>query len=388
MKIFELPDLGEGLPDAIIREWHVNVGDEIKVDQPLVSMETAKALVDVPSPYTGKVTTLHGKEGDTINTGEPLVSFDADAEESDTSDKGTVVGDLQEAEQQTSVPEAVSTVAQTHITAASGIRTTPAVRALAQRLDVDLASVTGTGANGMISAADVRAAADSQTQANNSPALNSIADEHFIELSAVKRAMAASMTLSHQQVVPVTIIDDADISAWDKSQNPTVRIIQAITAACAAEPVLNSHFDSASMRYRQFEEVNLGIAVDTPRGLYVPVIHNVQDKADEALRSELNDLKEQAKSHAIPADKLKNPTIMLSNFGAIAGRYANPIVVPPMVAIIGVGRAREEVCLKDGQLGNRRVMSICVSIDHRAVTGGEAARFLKVMCEHLAQPAL
>ena len=383
MNVFNLPDLGEGLPDAQIREWYVKEGDEVTVDQPLVAMETAKALVDVPSPYTGKIIKLHGKVGDTINTDEPLVTYDAEAQGvTPPGDRGTVVGQLEEASTTISEDIAVATGA----VISSRIKASPAIRALAKKLNVDLSSVTPTGPAHTITAEDVKNLAETTGTSSKTHTTSSL-NADMQPLSAVRRAMAASMTHSHHTIVPVTIVDDADLSSWDKKQDITLRLVRAIAAACEAEPMLNAHFDGQQLTFRFNKVVNLGIAVDTSHGLYVPVLKDIANQDNVSLRSNIERLKIQAQERSIAPNDMRGATIMLSNFGVYAGRYANPIVTPPMVAIIGVGRARDEMVIINREPQIRRMLPISLSIDHRAVTGGEAARFLKFVMDELAKPS-
>ncbi|MDF1759835.1 MAG: dihydrolipoamide acetyltransferase family protein [Coxiellaceae bacterium] len=375
MKTFKLPDLGEGLPDAIIREWYINVGDEVKVDQPLVAMETAKALVDVPSPYHGNIEKLFGDVGDTINTHDPLIGFSGDAEEGSREDSGTVVGAI---EVSGDVMTESATGVQTQKASGARAKVTPAVRALAKRLGVDLNGITGTGPQGMISKADVEAA-----QGGVAAAPKADAEVKGEVLSGLRRAMVMSMQQSHQKIVPVTLCDDADIQSWQK-QDVTVRLIRAIQTAVQQEPLVNSYYHGETMSVETFKEVNVGMAVDTPEGLFVPVIKDVANLSDEQLREKINQFKQQAQTKSIAQDDLHGATIMLSNFGAFAGKYANPIIVPPMVCILGVGRSRDSAVVIDGNVEVHKLMPLSVTVDHRAVTGGEATRFLRAVMDALS----
>lgn len=357
MKIFYLPDLGEGLPDAEIREWLIKEGDEVKIDQPIVSMETAKALVDVPSPYDGKIAKLYGGPGDIIKTGSPLVGYEQ------SEDSGTVVGSIEVGS--TVIREAPMGITSQQIQTA--IRVSPAVRALAKQLNVDLATVTPTGPGGSITLQDVR---------NIGEAGSTQLDKEFEALHGVRRSMATTMAMAHAQVVPVTLVDDADIHHYASDEDITLRLIQAIVAACQAEPALNAHFDGKNLGRRLFTEVNVGLAVDTAKGLYVPVIKAANTLSKQALRDTINDFKQHAKNQDFSQESLQGATITLSNFGVFVGRYANPIVVPPTVAIIGVGKLRDEVVAVAGKPDVHRIMPISLTFDHRAITGGEAARFL------------
>ena len=392
MSIFKLPDLGEGLPEAEIVEWHVNVGDEVKTDQPLVSMETAKAVVEVPSPQDGKIEKLHGQPGDTILTGAPLVEFNSVSANSETAptsterkDTGTVAGKIEETD--TILEEEVITINRAK--GVGGPKATPAVRALARKLKVDLNTVSPTGPRNTITAKDVQnavgktASATSTGSSATTTTQTSQKPEGYEPLKGVRKAMAQAMVKSHQEVVPVTVCDDAKLINWTDKDDITIRVIQAVVAACKKEPALNAFYDGASMSRKIIDEINLGLAMDTKDGLFVPVIKDVANKTGSQLREELNQLKVEVQNRTVPQDKLHGATITLSNFGKFAGRYANPIVVPPQVAIIGAGAIKEEPIVIDNEIKPGRVMPLAVTFDHRAVTGGEATRFLGEMIEKL-----
>jgi len=370
MKLFKLPDLGEGLPDAIIRKWYVKVGDPIEKDQPMVAMETAKALVDVPAPFTGVVEKLFGAPGDTIETGKSLIGFEGEGDANESKqDTGTVVGKLEQSEQNVSIKNTVVTKEKT-------IQATPAARTLARKLNVNLEEIaTGT----LITEQNVYSAAKKTT---------ATAENHQTDwesLSNVKRAMMFNMTHSHQEIVPVTLLDDVDIHAWQEKQDITLRIIDAIITACKKEPALNAHFDGKNLRIKKFSEIHLGLAIDMPHGLYVPVLRDVACQSGNALRHKMDQLKQQAKQKSIAQTDLHGATIVLSNFGAIAGRYANPIILPPTVAIVGVGRITSRfVPDENNKPALHRVIPLSLTVDHRAITGGEAARFLRTMMDALS----
>lgn len=367
MDIFNLPDLGEGLPDAEIHEWFVQVGDKVNLDQPLASMETAKAVVDVPCPQTGVIAKLYGKPGDIIKTGAPLVGFEANSNE--RSDKGTVVGNLEESSEVTEDNFTIGTRTRTKRTG----KATPKVRILAKKLGVDLAEIKGTGDYGIITQQDVEAAAGNQQTVS----------EGYEPLRGVRRAMLHSMESSHQEVVAVSIFDEADISAWDKNNDITVRLIKAIIKAAQAEPTLNAWYDGTSCALKKFSEINLGLAMDSEDGLFVPVIHDAANKSAHELRKQIDQYKQQVSDRSIPADNLKGTTITLSNFGKFAGRFASPIIVVQTVAILGVGRLYTGVAEVNGKIVPRKFLPLSLSFDHRAVTGGEATRFLGVVMEAL-----
>lgn len=368
MKTFKLPDLGEGLQEAEIVAWHVNAGDHIVVDQPLLSVETDKAIVDVPSPFAGKVLTLHAKVGDVVALDGALVDIDDGGE---VEDSGSVVGDMTTATPAHTVSDAAATVGKP---AARGVRATPAVRALASKLNVDLSIVTPSGPDGAILASDVERVAK---------VLANVAA--LTPLRGPRRAMAQNMALAHAEVVPVTLVDDADINAWPPGEDTTWRLLRAMVAGCRAAPALNAWFDSQALGVRQLSQIDVGIATDTEEALFVPVLRNVAERSRDDLRAALEQMKQDVRARTIPAESLRGHSITLSNFGMFAGRYASPVVMPPTVAIVGAGRARREPVAVGDAVVVHRVLPMSLTFDHRAATGAEAARFLAALIADLQQ---
>ena len=462
-KSFLLPDLGEGLPDATIVEWYVKEGDTVRLDDNLVSMETAKAVVDVPSPVSGKVLKLAGAAGDIIVTGTMLAEFEVDAsmpqraEGQDTghhhggghsvgsqdpapddrvvasneggaiaatnkqqpeaananakADAGTVVGAMQ-------VGDSVRSEAAT---AVGGVKAVPAVRAMARKLGVDLSRVRASGPDGTVTMQDVKqAAADGSAKAGAAPAPvragaqvvaqapapaaaarstlsqagkpmrtqppGVAASGQPEQLKGVRRNMARVMADAHAQVVPTTLVDDADLHAWSGRQDITARLARAIVAACKAVPALNAWFDGGNLSRTLHPHVDIGIAVDTDDGLFVPALRNADMLDANGVRAAIKRLRTQVEDRSIPSSELSGYTISLSNFGMFAGRYATPVVVPPCVAIIGAGKLSHDVVAVMGGIEVHRRLPISLTFDHRACTGGEAARFLAALLDDLSQP--
>ena len=367
MKFFKLPDLGEGLQEAEIIEWNVAAGDTVSTDQLLVTVETAKAVVEIPSPQNGVIAATFGKPGDIVHLGEPLLEF-----VSDEADNATVVGELQTASPQPDADEHFIIGSPGVPSRQQAIRATPAIRALAERLKVDISKVSGSGKQGLIKAEDVERVARLESEKGPST-----------PLKGVRRFMSLTMSQSHAEVVAVTINDDARLANWSKKEDATIRLLRAIVAACQAEPLLNSWFDAEAMTYRSLATIDVGMAVDTPGGLFVPVLRDVASRSDKDLRSGLNRLKKDALKRRIPVNEMQKPTITLSNFGTIAGRYANPVIVLPTVAILAAGVIRDEVCAVKGKAKVLPVMPLSLSFDHRLITGGEAARFLAALKDSL-----
>ena len=472
-KTFHLPDLGEGLPDATIVEWFVKQGDVIRLDEPLVSMETAKAVVEVPSPVSGKVLKLAGNAGDIVVTGAMLAEFEPDPslpQRADGQDTGHAHGPPKASETAATTPSvpaapaAASTVAeaaappgsgrddagtvvgamqssnvvhQEQAVAVGGIKAMPAVRAMARKLGVDLARVRATGAEGAVTMADVKQAAangsaaalpspggrgvggEGTAQARNQtretvpasglrpPSPEGRREDRRTQLSAsgkpmrtqppgvsvsgqpeqlkgVRRNMARVMADAHAKVVPTTLSDDADVQAWAPGNDVTVRLIRAIVHACKAVPAMNAWFDGDKLSRTLHPQVDIGIAVDTDDGLFVPALRNADILDAHGIRESLNRLRTQVEDRSIPASELSGYTISLSNFGMFAGRYATPVVVPPCVAIVAAGRARHQVMPVMGGFESHKIIPLSVTFDHRATTGGEAARFLKALIDDLA----
>ncbi|MBB4131388.1 dihydrolipoamide acetyltransferase family protein [Xanthomonas sp. 3075] len=483
-KNFHLPDLGEGLPDATIVEWFVKEGDNVRLDDPLVSMETAKAVVEVPSPFSGTVVKLAGAAGDVIVTGAMLAQFALDASQpqradgqdtghahgpthtpstgdnaagptmrvvasdnggeiadaesgndgnGERDDAGTVVGAMQSS----------NAVQSEQAIAVGGVRAMPAVRALARKLRVDLTQVHATGPDGTVTMADVKQAAAAGTArpspgaqgAPTSPAggrgdsvatggrdrpgtasllppagegarradegqarstLSSsgkpmrtqppgvVAKGQPEQLKGVRRNMARVMADAHSKVVPTTLNDDADIHAWQPGNDVTVRLVRGIVRACQAVPALNAWFDGDALSRTLHNQVDIGIAVDTEEGLFVPALRNADMLDAHGIRESVNRLRQQVETRSIAASELSGYTISLSNFGMFAGRYATPVVVPPCVAIVAAGRARYQLTPVMGGVETHKIMPLSLTFDHRAATGGEAARFLRALLDDLA----
>ena len=389
MSIFKLPDLGEGLAEAEIVEWHVKVGDHVRVDQPMVSVETAKAVVEVPAPFGGVVTALRGLPGDIIPTGAPLVEFDS----------GTVVGSMPATSEEEFVESASIGAGRGHGGNSHG-RAVPAARALANSLGVDLAKVRGGGRAGLITLEDVLKHANLSSSANGgasangtsaSPAARAMAaadpaDGTVEPLRSVRRAMAQSMSQSRDQVAGATVCDDADIHHWTQRGDYMLRLMRAMICAWRVEPALNAWYDAVTQSRFLVAHIDLAIAVDTPGGLIVPVVRSIENKSPGELRAAIAVQKDAAHKRSTSAEDLRDFTLMLSNFGTLAGRYGIPLVVPPAVAILGAGKVREDAVVASGKIQAHRRMPLSLSFDHRCITGGEACRFLAAVIADLEKP--
>ena len=395
---FNLPDLGEGLPEAEIVTWHVTEGQRVEVDQPLLSVETAKAVVDVPSPYSGNIVRLHAKQGDTVQTGKPLVDFDlpsqatAAASSSDQSpvpshqslpNQGMVVGHMATRNEEF-VDNAIVGRGRRASRDRGRVRAAPAVRMLAKRLGVELSACGATGRHGLVSVDDVLARANLNKSQQRSPAVAGLTDAD--KLRGPRKAMAQSMALSRDEIAMCTIFDDADIDVWKSKGDITIRLIRAIVAGVKAEPALNALFDPSVPARKLMEQVHLAMAVDTTDGLIVPVLRDVGSQSPTQLRAQLDDIKQRTRSRTITPEEMRDYTITLSNFGTVAGRYATPLVVPPTVAILGAGKLQRDVVAGETAPEIHVRLPLSLTFDHRCVTGGEALRFLAAVIKDLQLP--
>jgi pyruvate dehydrogenase E2 component (dihydrolipoamide acetyltransferase) len=365
MSTFSLPDLGEGLQEAEIVSWHVAEGDHVVGDQPLLSVETEKAVVEIPSPRSGHVSKLLAKPGDRVKVGAPVLEF----EEGPHADSGTVMGQLggagaNKSERARPVP------AESREARQPGVVASPAVRARARELAVELSQVVGSGPEGTVTLTDVEAAARSGAKGGEA-------------LRGARRTMAANMARAWREVVHATVQDDADVEAWAETQDVTGRLIRALIAGCAVEPALNASFDGATVSLRKNPKINLGIAIDGPDGLFVPVLRDVAREAPQDWRGRIEAFKSGVNDRSLALAELQGATISLSNYGSIAGRHASLIVMPPQVAILGAGRlVMQPVKTADG-FALHRAIPLSLTFDHRAITGGMAVRFLATVIADL-----
>ena len=424
----------------------------IRLDEPLVSMETAKAVVEVPSPVSGKVVKLAGAAGDVVVTGSMLAVFEPDASlpqraegqdtghhhgpsksavgatsvANPTSDAASIATDVAPTEADADAGTVVGAMQSSNAVhteqaiAVGGVKAMPAVRAMAKKLGVDLSRVRASGADGAVTRQDLKqAAADGSARGPTTAAparttapvvaAASVANPQRTALSAtgkpmrtqppgvsvsgqpeqlkgVRRNMARVMADAHAKVVPTTLSDDADVHAWTPGNDMTGRLVRAIVRACKTVPAMNAWFDGEKLTRTLHPHVDIGIAVDTDDGLFVPALRNADLLEAGTVRESINRLRAQVEDRSIPPSELTGYTISLSNFGMFAGRYATPVVVPPCVAIVAAGRARHQVTPVMGGFESHKVIPLSVTFDHRACTGGEAARFLKALIDDLALP--
>jgi len=381
---FKFPDIGEGIAEGELLRWLVKVGETVAEHQPLVEMETDKAVVELPSPVAGVVRELRGEPGEVIAVESVLALIEATEPIPGTAPKppstAGVVGELE---------EAPTVEATGEIEAPKPAL--PRDRKLAEKLGVDLQQLRGSGPEGRITEADIRSAA-----AAGAP---EPADER-IPLRGVRRTMAK--TMSAAAAVHVTAMEKADALALQQlrqREQPVAAgrairltwlpfIVKALTLVLERYPLLNSTLDQEQGEIILHRQINIGFAVDTPDGLLVPVLRNVRRLSILELAAALQQLAKRARDRQIAPAELKGGTFTVTNYGALGGIWGTPIINPPEAAILGVGRIEEVPVVRNGQLVARPVVPLSLTFDHRIIDGGTAHRFLNGLVDHIEDPDL
>lgn len=342
---FLLPDLGEGLEEAEIGHWLVSEGDVVALNQPLVEVETAKATVEVPSPFAGTILRLHADEGETLKVGAPLVTFD--------------VEDAEEAEE-AATEEAVS-----------GAAATPAVRRLAKELDVELSEVEGTGPDGRIMREDVERAAKGEPEAE--------ADVEVAPISMIRRTIAENLTRAVRQIPHVTTFRTLDCTALEAFRKEVgvsalPIVVRALAEICKEHRALNASYMGNRGQIWLHRRVHVGIATDTERGLLVPVVRDATEGTIGHIAAEIERLAGAARDGSIRIQELNGGTITVTNTGSYGSEFGTPIINPPQSAILGLGVIEPRALVVDGQVVARPACTLSLSFDHRLLDGATAGR--------------
>ncbi len=409
---FKFPDIGEGLTEGEIVRWLVKEGDEIKEGQPLVEVETDKALAEIPSPKTGVILKILAKEKEIVKVGQVIVIFGEKGESlaaPPPKPKSVgVVGELEEAPEEAPAAEVRPEAVRPALVSPHAMAT-PAVRALAKELGVDIDKVRGTGPEGRVLEKDVRQAAEAKekpVEEVKKPTKVKKYDLYGyvdrIPLRGVRRSIAKAMVKSKYTAPHVTTMDEADVTElWkirEKEKKAAEKkgikltilpfIIKAVIAGLVEHPYLNATLDDENEEIILKKYYNIGVATDTPEGLMVPVVKNAKDKSILQLAEELTQLAEKARNRTIDLADLKGGTFTITNYGALGGIYGTPIINHPEVAILGSGKIRDVPVARDGKIEIRKILYLALSFDHRVVDGAEAARFLNTVIARLEDPDL
>ncbi len=409
---FILPDLGEGITEAEIRKWLIKEGDVVEEHQSVVEIETDKAVVEVPSPVGGTILKIAREEGETVKVGEVLLVIGGADEKAEaprppekpkTTERPksvSVVGELPEEEEEVKPAvggrpkPAPAPLVQVEKQGAV-ILAAPAVRALAREKGVNLEKVTGSGPGGSITSEDVQKAMRQPAKAEEEAAVERIA------IRGVRKTIARNLVIAQKTTAFVTEMDDADVTdlsnllAREKKrlEGEGVHltfmpfIMKAVQHSLMDFSTFNASVDEQKEEIMVKKFYNIGVAVDTPDGLIVPVVRDVENKTIRELAAELKDLSEKARKRTIKLEDLKGSSFTITNYGTYGARFATPIINYPDVAILGTGKISDKPWVKDGQVIIRKILPLSLTFDHRVNDGAEAAKFLTRLIAYLEDPA-
>jgi pyruvate/2-oxoglutarate dehydrogenase complex dihydrolipoamide acyltransferase (E2) component len=362
---FKLPDLGEGLTEGEVARWLVAEGDEVAEDDPLVEIQTDKTTVEIPSPAAGKVARILVEAGQVVPVGTVLVVIGHDAE---GRDQGQPPG----------MPKRVVAEGQSLGPGSGGrARATPLVRKIAQELGVDLGSLAGTGPDGRVTERDVRLAAG---DASEGQALGPVSEGRREPLRGVRRLIAGHMARAHAEVPPVTWVEECDFSEVDLKLL-VATVVKACAEALKEYPELNARLDGDAIVY--LDRYDLGVAVQTDKGLVVPVVRACDAKTVDEIDAEVRRLAEGARAGTLKPDELRGSTFSVTSAGRLGGLVSTPIVNHPEVAILSVGRIAPRPVVRDGEIVVRPVGHLSLTFDHRVIDGARAAEFTWAVIRNL-----
>ena len=421
--IFKFPDIGEGLEEGTIFEWLVKKGQKVESGDPLVTMETDKVVTDIPSPKTGTLVTLFGKEGETIHVGDALVEIEIE---------GTKGGDAIEEAEQDSVTAAIEeeegagVVGTLEIAGSSAIISsskegidytsselspakkraiaTPVSRALAKDLGVEINNVKGTGPAGRVMKADIlKHRENGKTTSPSGPNTLISSKEAMVEIepmTQIRKTIAKNMIRSKHNAAHMTVFEEVEISELDRIRTKykdkyadegskltyLAFIIKAVALALKKFKSLNSEMDleNGNMIYKKY--YHIGLAVDTEKGLVVPVLKNADKLSIIEIAKEIQHLSERARTGKLSMDELKDGTFTITSFGSIGGIFGVPVINYPQAGILGVGRISKQPVVKDDKLDIGLILPLSLTVDHRIADGGDSSRFINTIMEYLSEP--
>jgi pyruvate dehydrogenase E2 component (dihydrolipoamide acetyltransferase) len=437
---FKLPDLGEGIHEGEILKWHVAAGDTIQEDDPLVDVETDKAAVTIPSPTGGAVKSVTGEVGDTITVGQIIAVIEDGGAEA-KAEPAAAVETAVEAPTAAPAPPAAA-VTETAPRARGPVPAAPATRRLARELSVDINLVPASGPAGRVTVEDVQRFAAGETAAPAAAeatpahvAAEELGDDQaaiaefaahaastipFLDveplpdfsqwgpveresLRSIRRRVARKMVTSMILVPHVAHMDDADVTQLEEFRRrekdrregqPGGRltllafVVKAVTAGLRATPAFNASLDPFNQEIIYKQYYNIGIAVDTGRGLIVPVIKNTDRKSIIQISTEIEELARKARENQLEVDDLRGGTFTITNVGPLGGTALLPTINYPEVAILGMGQAQAKPVVRDGEIVVRTILPLTLAFDHRIADGADAARFVTEMARQLADPNL
>jgi pyruvate dehydrogenase E2 component (dihydrolipoamide acetyltransferase) len=406
---FLLPDLGEGLEEAEILAWRVAAGDRVELNQPLVEVNTAKAVVEIPSPFEGVVAEIHGGEGEVVQVGSVLVTFEIDggAEEATGGGGAAAEPDGEAKPKRTPLLVGYGVVEdEPHSDVVSRkeggavrerVAASPPVRRLAKELGVDLGSVSGSGPNGRVTREDVEREASSPAGSSESEVEPRGGAVDRVPVRGTRRLIAEKMTRSVREIPHVTTFLTLDAfwlerfreelgSGSDQRVTALPIIVRALAEACREHPELNASFDSEAGEIALYRDCHVGVAVDTERGLTVPVIRDAGRRGILEIAAEIARLAGAARDGTVRPEELTGGTITVSNVGAFGAEFGTPIINYPESAILAPGVIEPRALVVDGEVAVRPAMTLSLSFDHRLLDGAAAGRALRAVADLLESP--
>jgi len=407
-----LPELGDGIESGDVVNILVSKGDEIEKDSVLFELETDKAVVEFPSPQSGRILEIHVQKGDTVTVGQLLVTLDIKgeketSEETENSQEEKNIGRQRDQRPEPSrEPETQPVPEDAKESVGELLPAGPGTRKLARELGLDLAKVQGTASGGRITLDDVKShvkrcltstPGSAVVPAAELPDFSQWGSVERKPLSSLRRKVAENLGAAWSAVPLVTQFDEADITELEKMRKKnvhdvqekggkltiTIFVMKALVTALKAFPQFNASLDvhHGEIIYKQY--CNIGVAVDTPSGLIVPVIKNVDGKNFAELAIELTDLSQKARDRKVPLEDLRGGNISISNLGGIGGTGFTPLVNPPDVAVVGLSRSRVVPVWREGKVEPRFIMPFSVSYDHRVIDGADGARFTRLVAHEM-----
>ncbi len=404
-RVFVLPDLGEGLEEAEVVQWLVAQGDVVELNQPLVEVNTAKALVEIPSPFEGRIVTLHAEVGAVVEVGAPFVTFEVEGSEP----AGASSAEPERTEANGAGPRRRAVLvgygvaeeedeARTPTESTPGgsepVPATPPVRRLARDLGIDLSAVAGSGPNGRVTREDVEKAA---ARGGPAPVGTGEADVERIPVRGIRRLVAEKMARSVREIPHVTTfltVDCSQLVAFREELErrggprvgPLAVIVRALVEVCRANPLLNASFDADAAEILVHRRVHVGVATDTEQGLVVPVVRDAGSKGITAIAEEIAWLSAAARDGSIRPDDMGGSTITVSNVGTFGAEFGTPIINHPESAVLATGVIEPRALVVDGEVVARPAMTLSLSFDHRLLDGAQAGRALRDLADLLESP--
>ncbi len=395
---FRFPDVGEGIAEGTLVKWKIKKGDIVKEDQALADIETAKALVEIPSPRSGTILKMHTQEGAVIHVGDILVTI---------GEAGEKV--IETKKEEPKIQEVKKIVPQQQLVDKhSKTLALPAVRQKAKELGIDISVVKGSGKEGLITIQDVQKHQEIRTEKTISTKSGStVGFDKFgrimhVPLTGIRKTIADAMILSSSTIPQVTHIDEADITALDAlrqskkeyAENKGIHltmlpfIMKATAGALKKFPYLNASFDMQKQEIIVKEYYHFGFAVDTAQGLFVPVITNSDSKSILDIAKKIEILATHCKERDIAPSDLQGATFTFTNIGSYGGIAATPLISPGTAAILGIYRMKEKPIAKEGSIVVRKMLPLSITFDHRIIDGGTAAQFMNELIKHLEDTEL